>query len=337
MNEIKVSVIIPVYNCEKYIKKCVTSIIKQSYKNIEILLINDGSTDNSYAKCKEIAILDERIKVFSKDNGGVSSARNYGLKKCEGDYILFIDGDDYITNDCIEKSIKLIKEKDIEILKFSFVKEISKSIHKKYSFSVPINKVILNKEYSKILYPNTFLTNDFCNITNVLIKKEIINHDFEPRMIGEDFLFFMECLIKSKNVYFINDIFYHYVVNENSATHIFDAKKHFQKLADGYYVNNKIKELVGVNNLSAESYVNKVYSDFYSNIVIFIQNNNYQKFCDYIDKIKMNFDLDKDFQNKNITYKKIFMKNKYTFYKMKIKEKTRLYVKIIITKLFRKE
>lgn len=97
-----ISVIVPVYNVERYLEKCVDSIINQTYSNLEIILVNDGSTDNSGELCDNLAKKDSRIVVYHKENGGVSSARNLGLDKAQGDYIGFVDGDDYIDADMYE-------------------------------------------------------------------------------------------------------------------------------------------------------------------------------------------------------------------------------------------
>ena len=94
-----ISVIVPVYNVEEYVEKCVLSIINQTYKNLEIILVDDGSTDNSGKICDEIAIKDNRIKVIHKKNGGLSDARNVGIDIAKGDYLGFVDSDDYIDPD----------------------------------------------------------------------------------------------------------------------------------------------------------------------------------------------------------------------------------------------
>ncbi len=101
-----VSVIIPIYNVEKYIVKCVQSVINQSYKQLEILLIDDGSTDSSGEICDTLLVEDSRIKVFHKENGGLSSARNYGIEQATGDYITFIDSDDYVHINFKEANIQ---------------------------------------------------------------------------------------------------------------------------------------------------------------------------------------------------------------------------------------
>ena len=111
----KISIIVPVYNVEKYLEKCLKSIISQTYKNLEIIVVNDGSIDNSLEICKKFEKIDKRIKVIDKENGGLSDARNAGLKIATGDYIGFVDSDDYISEDMFETLGKLLKEHNAEI------------------------------------------------------------------------------------------------------------------------------------------------------------------------------------------------------------------------------
>lgn len=107
-----VTVIIPVYKVEEYyLRNSIESILVQTYKELEIILVDDGSPDNCGAVCDEYAIRDERIKVYHLPNGGVSVARNYGLNHCHGDYIMFVDSDDYIANDYIQHLYELLKKK----------------------------------------------------------------------------------------------------------------------------------------------------------------------------------------------------------------------------------
>ena len=101
-NDILVSVILPVYNVEKYLIKCLDSVIRQTYQKLEIILVDDGSTDSSGKICDEYANKDGRIKVFHKKNGGLSDARNYGIERSTGEYLAFIDSDDYVDDDYIE-------------------------------------------------------------------------------------------------------------------------------------------------------------------------------------------------------------------------------------------
>jgi glycosyltransferase involved in cell wall biosynthesis len=107
-DNILISIILPVYNAERYIKKCLLSIQNQTYRNLEIIIINDGSEDNSIQICQEIAKDDPRISIHSQKNGGSSSARNHGLNLATGDYIYFIDSDDFISHTCIERLVQLV-------------------------------------------------------------------------------------------------------------------------------------------------------------------------------------------------------------------------------------
>lgn len=95
----KISVILPVYNVEKYVRKCLLSIVEQSYQNFEVLIVDDGSVDNFFKEIEDIVAENKNIKIYQKANGGLASARNFGLEKANGDYILFIDSDDWIEKD----------------------------------------------------------------------------------------------------------------------------------------------------------------------------------------------------------------------------------------------
>ena len=111
-----ISVIIPVYNVQAYLVRCVDSVINQSYDNLEIILVDDGSSDNSSQICDELALKDRRIKVIHKTNGGLSDARNVGLEKSVGDYILFVDSDDFIHQEMVEKMYGIIQKNETDIV-----------------------------------------------------------------------------------------------------------------------------------------------------------------------------------------------------------------------------
>ena len=115
MKEELISVIIPVYNVEKYIRYCLDSVINQTYKNLEIIIVDDGTKDSSGEIAEEYAVKDSRIKVIHKENGGLSDARNVGLDAATGKYIAFLDSDDVITLDFYEYLYNIIKEKDYDI------------------------------------------------------------------------------------------------------------------------------------------------------------------------------------------------------------------------------
>src|SRR5699024_3815218 len=120
----KVTVIVPVYNVEDYLEKCIDSLLNQTYKNLEIILVNDGSTDDSANICDRYSHQDERVKVFHRNNGGLSDARNAGLKNVTGDYITFIDSDDYAETILIEEALKAIKKYNSEVVIYGYYTDI---------------------------------------------------------------------------------------------------------------------------------------------------------------------------------------------------------------------
>ena len=124
---VKISIIVPVYKVEKYLDKCVNSIVGQTYKNLEIILVDDGSPDNCPAMCDEWAQKDSRIKVIHKKNGGLSSARNAGLDACTGDYIGFVDSDDWIEPDMYEYLLNIGMKNNADVSRCEFVIEAENS------------------------------------------------------------------------------------------------------------------------------------------------------------------------------------------------------------------
>lgn len=116
----KVSIVVPVYNVEQYLERCLDSIRSQSYEKLEIILVDDGSTDNSSGICDRYAEIDNRIKVIHKTNGGLSDARNVGLENATGDYVYFCDSDDYIEKELIHDCIEAISGKDCDIVMFAY-------------------------------------------------------------------------------------------------------------------------------------------------------------------------------------------------------------------------
>lgn len=170
-----ISIIVPVYNMEKYIDKCINSIINQTYKNIEIIIVDDGSTDKSSKMIDKYKKIDKRIKVYHKKNGGLSDARNYGLEKATGEYIGFVDSDDYIENNMYEILYNnLIKYKaDISVVNYNLVYEKDFN-YKKNVKEISDRLIILNKiETIKLLFDD----NKFGNFAwNKLYKRELFNN-----------------------------------------------------------------------------------------------------------------------------------------------------------------
>lgn len=202
-----VSIIVPIYNVEKYIDECIKSVINQTYKNLEIILINDGSTDSSYDICKKYCEIDSRIILVNKENGGSASAKNYGLKIAKGDYIGFVDSDDIIQYDMIQYMVSEIQKSNSDIIQCDFrnfykvedkFNQIDKGIEKEIISSKAFLKEFLSKWKNSL----------FCN---KLFKKDIIKGVYfkEGRCIDDEF-FTYKCVINSENITISNKIVYNY-------------------------------------------------------------------------------------------------------------------------------
>ena len=166
--EIKVSVIIPVYNVEKYIERCLESVIHQTLKEIEIIIINDGSKDNSSKKIEKF-LGDDRVIYVKTENKGLSAARNKGLKIAKGEYIGFVDSDDYIDLDFYEKLYKRIKETNSDIAAASIVRH--HGTFEKWRVNYDLNKTTTDKNemFKLVKYPNQSY------VWNKIYKKEFLD------------------------------------------------------------------------------------------------------------------------------------------------------------------
>ena len=203
--EALVSIIIPMYNVEKYIDECIKSVINQTYKNLEIILINDGSTDSSYDICKKYSEAEDRIVLINKENGGAASAKNFGLKIAKGDYITFVDSDDFIQYDMIEYMVNEIEKTKADIIQCDFINL--------YKDSKVISKLDITEDtISSQMFLKLFLT-EWKNslFWNKLFKKEVIKEVYfkEGRCIDDEF-FTYKCVINSESITISNKIVYNY-------------------------------------------------------------------------------------------------------------------------------
>lgn len=246
-----ISIIVPIYNAEKYLTECLQSIIAQTYRNIEILLIDDGSTDDSKIICNDFALRDNRIQYFYKENGGVSSARNYGINIAKGEYIFFADADDYLFTDTIEKLHKLIGQNDLVMCmmqKFDYKSEIKRVEHDAIyvcSINDAIRNILLAKKTSGYLFNKLFRTDVIKNNKNSF---NLSIHNCE------DELFILEYLNEKSKVVFNESIVYAYRntpgsalnsgINEKSATAVFSRE----------LIYKRVKELVDDEELISFEY-----------------------------------------------------------------------------------
>lgn len=203
MENPKISVIVPVYNAEKYLHRCVDSILAQTFTDFELLLIDDGSKDLSGAICDEYARKDERVKVWHKENEGISATREFGLRQANGKYIQFVDSDDWIDENMLKMMIVEAEIKNSDIVNCGFTEIFPcKNVPHRFSY---INK-------------NEFLQDVVASNWGVLWKllinqKVILDNDIHfPRNInnGEDYYFVVNCLLNAKNVGFVDECLYFY-------------------------------------------------------------------------------------------------------------------------------
>lgn len=218
-----VSVIVPVYNVEKFIEKCVRSIMEQDYRAIEIILVNDGTKDSSGRICDDLALQDTRIQVIHKENTGVSSARNTGLAVARGEYIAFIDGDDYVSKEYISYLVDLVRKFDCEMA-------ISKN-----NFTSFDNKQVKD-DVQKTVSAEQVIEEIYLGPINVAVWNKLYRHDFlkkaglrfnEQIWYGEGMLFNIECLQHTDRIALGYKKVYYQVENSDSAMRKFSLESNF--------------------------------------------------------------------------------------------------------------
>lgn len=253
----KISIIIPIYNVEPYIRKCLDSVINQTYKNLEIICIDDGSTDNSRNICDEYAKKDMRIKVIHKPNGGNASAVNSGLNTFTGEYVGFVDPDDWIEPSYYETAYFLIESNKVDFVCFGWCKDTDEnSTIIKNKLQIKADKLdreqILRYTFIRDLYPafgayrwNKLFCADFFKL------KEENGYEIracEEIKVGSDVLFFIECVLKAKSAIYDPSSYYHYLQREKSLFHSKDIEKRKGSLK----AYSRVIKLLQKNNINQE-------------------------------------------------------------------------------------
>lgn len=214
----KVSIVVPIYNVEGYLKKCVESILNQTYKNLEIILVDDESPDRCPNICDEYAQKDKRIKVIHKKNGGLSDARNAGINIATGKFISFIDSDDYIDENYINTLYKLCIENKVDIAECDFLRfkdesEIRNQLNKKYKYE---NKVIDNREMMKRMFSKKKSIRTTV-VWNKLYKKTLFDEiKFPKGKLHEDEFTTYKIIFNSKKIALTDKKMYFYRQNDRS-------------------------------------------------------------------------------------------------------------------------
>lgn len=240
-----ISVIVPIYNVEAYLEKCINSIICQSYRNLEIILVNDGSTDNSQKICEEYKKKDSRIKVIHKENGGLSDARNCGLEIATGEYIAFLDSDDWIDEELYSTLYNLIKKYNADISICSF-----KNV---FSEDEKLNRINNEYVYDNIEALNRLYTKEGTQMVvawNKLYKRKILsNMKFPKGKIHEDAFLIPRLLYNAKRIAYIEKELIYYRYTPNSIT---NSKFNIKRL-------DYLEALDNTNNFFKEKKLDELY------------------------------------------------------------------------------
>ena len=272
------SVIVPVYNTERYLTTCLESILDQIYSNIEVIVVDDGSTDESGKICDEIAKRDSRVTVIHKDNAGLSSARNIGIQVASGKYIAFVDSDDYLRKDTLEKLINTALETNSDIVISNYYLYFHDGNDIKHLKHMPKKKTYSNNEVINLMLLNRIQG----HVWNKLFKYSLlnkINFEFEKDRIIEDIFPIFKAVNSASKIVYIDEALYFYRQREESL-----VNKRNKKLTEDYHhaaisIIKYIKEnKIKVKEESLRAFKAEVFSYFiyhYTNEDI---KNNYKSF-----------------------------------------------------------
>lgn len=284
----KISVIIPVYNIERYLCDCLDSILGQTYRNLEIILIDDGSKDSTGQICDRYAKKDDRIVVIHKDNAGVSAARNNGVTVASGEYISFVDGDDWIAPDMYETLYRNAIEYDADIscCGIEQVKQDGTISTLADGRVFSFNKEQLIKGF----FDSPLVKETMYGPCNKIIRRELlVDHYFDTKFaIGEDLLFVFGCLERAETVILDNKPMYRYIKRDGSATtSTFSEKRlHYVEVADilcsrcqkkylyaypAAILWTYVHKIVILRNLNKYTLVKQANLDFYNNCMDFVE------------------------------------------------------------------
>jgi len=249
----KVSIVIPVYNVEKQFQRCMNSVMSQSYKNLEIILVNDGSTDRSGEMCDDIKQIDDRIKVIHQENKGLSGARNSGMNVVSGDYVYFLDSDDYIEIDAIKTLAERAKNSYSEIIigNYSIINEkneiTKRDLFKKERFTEEMWGS--SGEKYRYFFGRSYGTTAWNKLYRVdYLKRLKIKFERNDLIFAEDLLFNMKVFLNKPNIEMVNhySYFYYKVSGSITTTYKPNLAKRYINLLESFYnyahVINKIKE-----------------------------------------------------------------------------------------------
>ena len=237
MNNELISIIVPIYNTEKYLHQCLDSILNQTYANFEVLLVNDGSTDSSGIICQEYVERDSRFRYFEKDNGGVASARNLGLEHSEGTYITFIDSDDWVEQNYLDVLYTALKENDTDVAISTYKRFAQDGVFYLRSYSREDDEFLnlgtrSRDSFLEILPRLGELDHSFYSISSKLIKRKIVGNLLFDEQVSyaEDLNFFFHLYLGVESVVYVRDYTYIYRTHDASTSQNVNELKALQEL-----------------------------------------------------------------------------------------------------------
>lgn len=265
MNTPRISIVVPVYNVDEYLEECIESIIKQSYPNIQIILVDDGSTDLSGLICDKYAQNDSRIEVIHQNNAGLVEARKAGLKRTIGEYVGFVDGDDYIDENMYERLLDYALQENVDIVHTGYWYETGNQSYVKTDYDAQV----LCSENDRIRLVEAILnmeTNIEPSICSKLFKRELVIDSYKnvksSCSYGEDLVCFIASIINSEKIYLVNKAYYHYRIRNTSLSHGMGVGGIDKEVI----LRDNMKEVLMNNNLY-ESYKDNLDYYFGKNIV----------------------------------------------------------------------
>ena len=298
MEKNKISVIVPMYNTEDYIERCIRSIMKQAYKNIEILIVDDGSTDRSLEICQELQREDSRIRIIQQENSGVSKARNVGIENSEGEYIGFVDRDDYLANDMYEKLLDCMNKSNSDLASAGAFNVGRNGVPEDSQYINMVEEYVDDKSILKA-YVDGFLT---IAVWDKLFTRKVIGDvRFDSTVFCEDAKFVLDVCSNSKKVICTSErLYYHLRRCGNSLTNT-SFNEFYMTLYE--YAQNKKDEIIK-NDSSCEPEAQKLYfNTIYHLIKIYKRDWDRDKLHDYQkDRISFLMDNMTDFLNDNSQY-----------------------------------
>lgn len=237
MGNLKVSILIPAFNVDQYLSQCLDSVINQTYSNLQIVIVDDGSKDNTLEICKSYAERDDRVEFYTQDNQGVAVTRNHLLEKVKGEYVLFVDADDWIELDMVDYLVALATEHSAGMVMCDRVINDTKPID-----SCPNIKIILQDEAIKDFLFHEYFIGSLCN---KLIKASLLNDIKFNKDIsyGEDALFVWKVLQNLNKVAVSSKQLYHYRMNEDSISHQSFGEKKLSGHVTWQYITDDVRQV----------------------------------------------------------------------------------------------